>query len=241
MASGGQVRVDGNLKIDGELRLTAQQASVTTALNQSWFDTHGMQQLCELNAMERGQDFTTWSTNAIYSATNGVLIVAAVTAFAYDVRWLIISLLGILGSFLSIIWFQIVLRAHQYEITYLYRARWLQKKCTGLPPECAVWQEPDGTPKKWGGKPPGTPSWRALCVLVAGFFLLWAALVFLAIILGIRDIQTGISDDWKSMIMIVGTSATIAVTAIILYGFFIRPVRETNDYFGDLRKDLELS
>lgn len=41
--------------------------------------------------------------------------------------------------------------------------------------------------------------------------------------------------------MMVGAGATIVVTATILYGFFIKPVRETNDYFGDLKKDLELS
>lgn len=40
---------------------------------------HEMQQLTDLNAMERQQDANLWASNAIYLAANGVLLVAVAT------------------------------------------------------------------------------------------------------------------------------------------------------------------
>ena len=240
MGSDKTTRIEGSLKIEGELRLTSDSSTIAP-LTQAWIDKHGMDQLNQLNAMERGQDVTTWSTNAIYSATNGVLIVATVAAFAYDVRWLIISLLGVLGAFLTTVWFTIVLRAHQYEIIYLYRARWLQMKCAGMPKECAIWQEPDSTPEKYSEKPPGTPSWDALRALVLGFFSLWSLLVLLSVVLGIESVQvTEISDEWQPILGIVAGGTVIVISSLVYCRFFWKPVKKTGKYFADLRKALGL-
>ena len=66
--------------------------------------------------------------------------------------------------------------------------------------------------------------------------------MFLAVVLGIGDVQTtDISNEWKSILMKVGAGATVVVAIMILYQFFMKPLGETNDYFADLRKDLELS
>ena len=80
-----------------------------TTSEERWIEKHGMDQLDQLNAMERGQDSTTWSTNALHSATNGVLIVASVTALNHPDWWILLVLLGILGSFISTAWFLIII------------------------------------------------------------------------------------------------------------------------------------
>lgn len=234
------MRVDGRVEVEGELTLTNASSAIPPQ-TRAWLDAHGLEQLGQLNAMERGQDVTTWSTNAIYSATNGVLIVATVTAYAYDVRWLIIALLGILGAFLTTIWFTIVLRAHQYEVTYLYRARWLQMNTECMPRQCAIWQEPDGAPVEYLGRPPGTSSWDALRALVLGFFLLWIILLFLAVILGIDGVQTtDVSGEWKLLLEVMGVIALTLVSSLTLYRFFWTPLRKTDRYFTALRKALSL-
>jgi len=238
MGSDRTTRIIGRVEV--ELSLTNGSPAIPTQ-TQAWLDAHGLEQLDQLNSMERGQDVTTWSTNAIYSATNGVLIVAAVTSYAYEVRWLIIALLGILGVFLTTVWFTIVMRAHQYEMIYLCRARWLQKNSVGMPQECAIWQEPDAPPVEYGGRPPGTSSWDALRVLVSGFFLLWTLLLLLAVILGVNDVRTtDMSDEWQLILEIAGGVTVIVSSSLVYSRYFRTPVKETDKYFGALRKSLGL-
>ena len=136
---------------------------------EEWIRTHSMEQLNQLNAMERGQDSTTWSTNALHSATNGVLVVASVTALNHPDWWIILVSLGILGSFISAAWFLIILRAHRYEDEWLFRARWLQGKLP-IPSECAVWQAPDSEFRPKCRELQGISSFNVLIVLISGFY-----------------------------------------------------------------------
>lgn len=243
MASGGQVRIDGSIKIDAHVVLQSESGSPPTSSSSSWLVTHGMAQLDQLNAMERGQDVTTWSTNAIYSATNGVLIVAAVSSLESEARWLIILMLSLLGGFLASIWFAIVLRAHVYEITYLYRARWiqLQTEFKDMPKKCAIWQEPDGTPTKYNGSPGGRSSWSALHVLVSGFFMLWVLLAIIVLAISTLEIpEREMSEQWQTSLTIVGTVVILITSSVTYFKVFVRPVSRMKDYFKALRTDLGL-
>jgi len=154
-----------------------------TTSEERWIEKHGMDQLDQLNAMERGQDSTTWSTNALHSATNGVLIVASVTALNHPDWWILLVLLGILGSFISTAWFLIILRAHRYEDEWLFRARWLQRRLA-IAPHGAIWQEPGSIFRPTNKESSGISSYKVLVVLISGFYAMWVGIVTTSLLLG---------------------------------------------------------
>ncbi|MEW5747199.1 MAG: hypothetical protein AB1793_00215 [Candidatus Thermoplasmatota archaeon] len=161
----------------------------------------GMDQLSQLNAMERGQDSTTWSTNALHSATNGVLIVAAVSALNHPEWAMIIMALSVLGMFISTAWFLIILRAQRYEIEWIHRALWLQRAVT-MREECAVWQEGDSA---FRPQVKGIPSSIVLHILISGFYFMWV--IVLGIAIGSIDVDASV----RGVIIVIAAITTLAV------------------------------
>jgi hypothetical protein len=142
--------------------------------------THEMQQLSDLNAMERQQDTNLWASSAIYLAANGVLFLVAATAASSRTPVGVLAALGVgvFGLILTYVWWVTAERAYAYEVRWIERAKALQTHM-GLPDGFAVWSE---------DRPPG-PSARnahrllrlSLCgvwAIVAATSILWLVLRF---------------------------------------------------------------
>jgi hypothetical protein len=197
---------------------------------EEWIRTYGMEQLNQLNAMERGQDSTTWSTNALHSATNGVLVVASVTALNHPDWWIILVSLGILGSFISTAWFLIILRAHRYEDEWLFRARWLQGKFP-IPSECAIWQAPDSEFRPKCRELQGISSFDVLIILISGFYFMWIVIVTASLGLGALSVDARI-----------GLSVIAAVAGVIVYIFvFLSQLRKAKGFLDFVENKLKPS
>jgi len=121
------------------------------------------QQLERLNAMERQQDVNLWTSNSIYVAASGVILVAFFTPTD------LVSLRGLLpvvGFAIAVAWLVTSTRAHQYEHRWVQRARKLEDLIS-IPPEYRVWgRDP----------PPGIPAWCAEYSLLYFFGVMWICL-----------------------------------------------------------------
>ena len=183
----------------------------------------GLEQLGQLNTMERGQDSTTWSTNALHSATNGVLVVAAISALSHDNWAAIIISISILGAFISTSWSLVLLRAHQYEVEWLHRARWLQRELK-IPGECTIWQDYDS---KFRPQDRGISSHTVLRVLVSGFYFGWVVTMIVAV-------QFGVLDCDKRLI----ASLIAAVVSLSVFAYFFLLQISRADEFEDALQGL---
>lgn len=204
-----------------------------TEAEQRWISRRGLAQLDQLNSMERGQDLTTWSTSAIYSATNGVLILAAINTLDHSAWSVIIFLLSVLGSLISTAWFLIVVRAHRYEVEYLLRARWLQYWAQ-VPVLSSVWQDPDRVPRPG---PEGIRSFHVLQVLTSGFYWLWITLMFTSTLLSAGDFSWS-DQTWGWRIVL-----TILVGVVALYVYwrlFWRQIKGFESYRNGVIRELGL-
>ncbi len=128
-----------------------------------------MQQLTDLNAMERQQDTNLWASSAIYLAANGVLLVAAATVAdkALPLGVLAAAGIGVFGFAVTSVWWVTAERAYVYEVLWIKRATALQEHMN-LPAIFAVWDK----------FPPSGPSARnANRLLRFALFAVWTILV----------------------------------------------------------------
>ncbi|OGS50900.1 MAG: hypothetical protein A3K65_09425 [Euryarchaeota archaeon RBG_16_68_12] len=140
---------------------------VLAATGKTWSpESYEMQQLSDLNAMERQQDTNLWASSAIYLAANGVLLVAvaAVSGSLAPLSVLAAAGIGIFGLILTYVWWITAERAYIYEIHWIERAKALQRH-VGLPDEFAVWSE---------NRPPGPSARNANRLLRLSLFGVWA-------------------------------------------------------------------
>jgi len=119
----------------------------------------GPGQLRELNAMERNQDRSYWASTAIFVTANAVV---AAVFFQQEDHYLARTALGMLGALVTLTWFLIALRSHQYETMWRVKAAKLEK-ALGVDSSYAVWSD----------KPTGISSWYAILMAMAGFMAFW--------------------------------------------------------------------
>lgn len=119
----------------------------------------GPEQLRELNAMERNQDRSYWASTAIFVTANAVV---AAVFFQQEDHYLARTALGMLGLLVTLTWFLIALRSHQYELMWGVKAAKLEK-ALGVDQTYAVWSD----------KPSGVSSWYAILLAIAGFMGFW--------------------------------------------------------------------
>lgn len=136
-------------------------------------------QLSELNAMERQQDVNVWTATAIFTAANGVLLLALFAISEVNLRWkaIIVSTLG-LGIALG--WTLITRRAFSYIITWVGRARDLEEhlQIPSNAPNPRTPQRPYNF-RVWDlDAPSGIPNRYVIYALSIGFVVFWI-LVFL--------------------------------------------------------------
>ena len=196
-----------------------------------WIDQHGHEQLGQLNAMERGQDRTTWSNNALYSTTIGVLVVGTIAALGHPQWWLIESVLGILGAFMSTAWFLILIRAHKYELEYLNRAKWLQHHYK-VPERCAVWQN-----TLHGSSCHGVSSFSVLKVYISSLYWAWVIVTLSSWWLVLLSEKLPWTDDtvgWRIVLTIV--AAIVAAGSYYLY--FHKQSVYVDCYINSVKRDL---
>jgi hypothetical protein len=181
MGSDKTTRIEGSLKVEGELKLT-NDGSTTAPPTQAWLEEHGVEQLGQLSALEMNQDRNHWSSSGLYAAANTVIIVAVISAL--DLRILennlplkafAVCLLSLIGAFIATTWFLIAVRSHTYEILWIEKSFWLERQCS-VPPQCSVWES----------KPPeGTSGWLVIRLFIGTFYWIWViiaatAMCFLA-------------------------------------------------------------
>ena len=121
--------------------------------------TNGIEQLKELNAMERNQDRSYWASSAIFVAATAIL---AVVFFQQEEHYLARSAIGALGLLTTAVWFLIALRSHQFETLWMKKAEALEE-ALGVDPKYRI----------WGERPRGFSSWRVMLLAMAGFVAFW--------------------------------------------------------------------
>jgi hypothetical protein len=121
--------------------------------------THGPDQLRELNAMQRNQDRSYWTSSAIFVVANAVL---AAVFFQQEEHYLARSGIGLLGLLTTGVWYLIATRAHQYE------ADWL-KKAESLETALGI----DAKYRVWGDRPKGISTWNSIMIAVVSFAAFW--------------------------------------------------------------------
>ena len=130
------------------------------AASDTWdLQTHGLEQLRELNAMERNQDRSYWASSAIFVAANAIL---AVVFFQQEDHYLARTAIGGLGLLATAVWLLIALRSHQFETLWMKRAEALEEKL-GVDPKYRI----------WGDSPKGFSSWHAMLMAMGGFVAFW--------------------------------------------------------------------
>jgi hypothetical protein len=124
----------------------------------------GMEQLAQLNAMERQQDVTTWNSGAIFAAANGVLLIALFNGIdKIGTPSFLMMCFGNIGLFVCLCWVMTSVRAKTYESIWVVRAKMLEEEY-GIPKYCRVWRE----------RPKGVSSWLANLLLMALFMTIWS-------------------------------------------------------------------
>jgi hypothetical protein len=104
----------------------------------------------ELNAMERQQDMNLWTFTALFSAAQGVFLLALLTPSDVPLRmrsyWV-----GGLGFILTIGWLLTTLRAYQYVFRWVERAKHIETDLLQVTPELRVWDKkgPWGPPNRY--------------------------------------------------------------------------------------------
>lgn len=129
--------------------------------------SQGMNQLDQINAMERQQDNNLWASNALFAAIQGILLVAL---FSGPRSIFSLVFLGIVGLIVSAAWAVIVVRARTYEKYWIEKAKALQKDLQ-LPSRYAIWED---------RSPSGIPAWTANVLLLATFVVMWAFVIGVA-------------------------------------------------------------
>ena len=131
-----------------------------------------MSQQDQLNAMERQQDVTQWSSTALFTATNGVFLIALFSGLSG--RILESSALymgfGLTGLVICLVWLIVTVRAELFAIEWLYRTLRLQRDY-GVPSEYSIWQDYGRNPNE--KKPPISSSIASL-VLIIVFAVIWS-------------------------------------------------------------------
>ncbi len=130
----------------------------------AWLSKYGKNLLDELYAMERQQDNNLWASGGLYSATNGVLLVAVYTGPGQAAGTVLI---GVIGLAVTIAWLMTAWRAHIYEKWWIEKAKKLQGRL-GIPEEYSVWEKKG---------PPGPRSWYVTVGLIAFFGAVWLLLI----------------------------------------------------------------
>jgi hypothetical protein len=137
-------------------------------------NTQGMDQLDQLNAMERQQDVNQWTSGSILGAIYSILLVAAL---GKDTPPWYMFTEAILGFVVSLGWLLTALRARVYEVDWVKKAK-TREVALGIPEEYRAWGR---------ARHPGIPSWVALVFVVLAFLVVWiAVLAYVALGLGIR-------------------------------------------------------
>ena len=130
------------------------------ATSESWdVRTHGLEQLKELNAMERNQDRSYWASSAIFVAASAIL---AVVFFQQEDHYLARSAIGALGLLTTAVWLLTALRSHQFETQWMKKAEALEEKL-GVNPKYRI----------WGERPKGFSSWHSMLLAMGGFVAFW--------------------------------------------------------------------
>ncbi|MCU0853282.1 MAG: hypothetical protein MUC90_08545 [Thermoplasmata archaeon] len=119
----------------------------------------GPEQLRELNAMERNQDRSYWASTAIFVTANAV---AAAVFFQQESHYLARTAIGMVGLLITLTWFLIAIRSHQYESMWGRKAAELEK-ALGVDSRYAIWSD----------KPKGISSWYAILMAISGFMAFW--------------------------------------------------------------------
>ena len=131
-------------------------------------EVRGISQLDQLHAMERQQDSNLWASQAIFTATQGILLIAL---FSGTDKPFAMVFLALVGLSVSVAWIITVVRARVYEKFWIDRAKKLQQDL-GIPKQYTV----------WGDEPPrGIPGWTANALLIATFVVVWLIVIGLAL------------------------------------------------------------
>jgi hypothetical protein len=130
------------------------------AIPASWdVQTHGLEQLEELNAMERNRDRSCVASSAIFAVASAIL---AVVFFQQEEHYLARSAIGALGLLTTGFWLLVAMRSHQFETLWRKKAESLEEKL-GVDPQYRV----------WGERPKWLSSWQAMLVALGGFIAFW--------------------------------------------------------------------
>lgn len=122
--------------------------------------TDGMNQLRELNAMERSQDSNYWISSAILIVANAVLVAEF---FRQEEHYLARLAMSIAGLIIAVVMVLLVSRARQYKKKWLDKAKALEKDLD-VPTQYAVWED-KGLP--------GFAASLALMLAMYGFVVMW--------------------------------------------------------------------
>ena len=210
------MRIDGSLKVDGEPQVRDNGPSVTAAPpGEEWLEEHGIEQLSLLTDLETNQDQNHWSSSGLYAAANTVIVVAVVSALDLRVlennqlRAIGVLLLSLLGAFISTTWFMIAVRSHTYEVVWIEKSFWLERKCK-FPPECSI----------WGSKPPaGVSGWKIIRIFIATFYWIWVVVAGVSLYFLVGDIsQLGLQRPLLATAMI----AVFGIGGFVFYDFQIK-------------------
>ena len=118
--------------------------------------------------MERQQDNNLWASQAIFTATQGILLIAL---FSGANRPTAMVFLAMIGLSVSAAWIITVVRARAYEVEWINRAKRLQDALE-VPEQFAVWAKE---------RPRGIPGWTANWLLIATFVALWLIVIGMAL------------------------------------------------------------
>jgi len=128
----------------------------------------GMNQLDQLNAMERQQDVNIWTSSTLFSAIHGILLVALFSGTGSTSSFIF---LGVIGLIVNLAWAITIFRGRFYEHRWIQRAVTLQK-ALGVPEEVAIWdEEPRGLIR----------GWMAYAILLSLFTAVWIFLIGVAV------------------------------------------------------------
>ena len=128
----------------------------------------GMNQLDQLNAMERQQDVNIWTSSTLFSAIHGILLVALFSGTGSASSFVF---LGVIGLIVNLAWAITIFRGRFYERRWIERAVTLQT-ALGVPEEVAIWDRE---------APSGVRGWMAYAILLGLFTVAWSLLIGVAI------------------------------------------------------------
>lgn len=184
-----------------------------------WIDTHGMEQLGQLSALEMNQDRNQWSSSGLYAAANTVIIVAIITALNLDMlknnlplQATSVILLSLIGALTATAWFLITVRSHTYETLWIERSYWLERKCQA-PTRCSIWTS----------KPPeGISGWNVTKVFIWTFYWIWIIVASTAASFWANWIWTELELILRFFALLIPTSIILGAGLLIFLHYHLK-------------------